>query len=213
MWGKYFPQAEAIVGCDINQKCAALTYEDPRMHVVVGDINSADTRNVIAARVPHLDIVIDDGSHISRDIIATFRHFYPMLKSGGVYLVEDLHCSYWSAFQGGLWRKDSPIEFFKLLADIVNRQSWGVEMEPADRIPLTRGDRRSRITVSDYLSIEGVHFYNSLCVITKGFTEKNSVGKRMVVGKEAPVCDLLPLSGTPLPVPGQPKNAKRLKNR
>ena len=45
------------------------------------------------------DVIIDDGSHHSDDQIATFKHMFKHnLSSGGLYIVEDLHCctqSYW----------------------------------------------------------------------------------------------------------------------
>jgi hypothetical protein len=36
------------------------------------------------------DVVIDDGSHISSDIITTHSALWPHLKSGGIYEIEDL---------------------------------------------------------------------------------------------------------------------------
>jgi len=36
------------------------------------------------------DIIIDDGSHLHDDITTTFANFYPMLKVGGTYFIEDV---------------------------------------------------------------------------------------------------------------------------
>jgi cephalosporin hydroxylase len=36
------------------------------------------------------DIIIDDGSHIMENQFKTLRNFYPFLKSGGIYVVEDV---------------------------------------------------------------------------------------------------------------------------
>jgi hypothetical protein len=44
IWRRYFPRAEIVVGCDINPKCADLTYDDPAIHVVTGDARAAHWR-------------------------------------------------------------------------------------------------------------------------------------------------------------------------
>lgn len=36
------------------------------------------------------DVIVDDGSHVSSDIMASFRCLWPSVKSGGLYCIEDL---------------------------------------------------------------------------------------------------------------------------
>ena len=211
VWAKYFESAGTIVGCDKNPKCASLAFEDSRIKVVIGDVNRVATRQAIKAFAPSFDIIIDDGSHNSKDVIATFKHFYPLLNPGGVYLVEDLHCSYWSRFRGGLWRDDSAIEFFKTLIDVVNFQSWGVALEPNRRIARVEGLSLIKFKVKDFASIESLHFFNSMCVVKKGLSNTNVLGGRVISGTDATVYEKLPASGTPLPVRAEPENAKRLR--
>src|SRR4051794_24354474 len=50
IWAQFFPNAEAIVGCDINPDCARLTYDDPRISVIVGDANAPETQHRILQR-------------------------------------------------------------------------------------------------------------------------------------------------------------------
>ena len=38
-------------------------------------------------------MIIDDGSHHMRDQQITLGQFFPILRSGGVYFLEDLHTS------------------------------------------------------------------------------------------------------------------------
>ena len=39
------------------------------------------------------DIIIDDGSHVMLDQQITLAHFFKSLKSGGIFICEDLHTS------------------------------------------------------------------------------------------------------------------------
>lgn len=212
IWGQYFHFAEHIVGCDINQACDQLKYDDNRINVVVGDVNALETRQKLTAHCNGYDIVIDDGSHRSRDIVDTFQYFYPLLRPGGLYVVEDLHCSYWRQWQGGLWASESAMEFFKNLADVPNLEHWAVQ--GLDQRALSpRPVRRShRIKPARFSDLESVSFYNSMCVVVKGHGP-NHIGGRVVVGKEAPVFAALPPSGSPIKVPAQPQTARKLRLR
>ncbi|MBS0344776.1 MAG: class I SAM-dependent methyltransferase, partial [Proteobacteria bacterium] len=102
IWAKYFSNATAIVGCDINPACSQLRYTDERIHVVVDDANTEGAELSIAAYSPCFDIIIDDVSHRSSDIVLSFDRYFPRLELGGVFIAEDLHCSYWREFEGGL---------------------------------------------------------------------------------------------------------------
>lgn len=48
------------------------------------------------------DIIIDDGSHLSSDIMITFNSLMPHLNSGGIYEIEDLK----QAPEAALWLQD-----------------------------------------------------------------------------------------------------------
>ena len=45
----------------------------------------------IAAAAPGYDVIIDDASHASPHQQLAFRHLFPRLRSGGLYIIEDLH--------------------------------------------------------------------------------------------------------------------------
>ncbi len=48
------------------------------------------------------DVIVDDGSHRSEHIMATFNHMFPKLRPGGVYIIEDLFaCFSSSPYVGG----------------------------------------------------------------------------------------------------------------
>lgn len=48
-----------------------------------------------------LDIVIDDASHVGRASLASYDALLPMLKPGGLYIVEDWGTGYWDKWPDG----------------------------------------------------------------------------------------------------------------
>ena len=210
VWAKYFGNAKKIVGCDINPDCAQLEFDDPHIALVLGDVKDATVREKILRHSEVYDIIIDDGSHLNADIIKTFQFFYSRLAPGGIYVIEDLHCSYWAKWHGGLWRSDSAMEFFKSLTDVLNLESWGVKMLPANWVAKLKSKSHSRFKPADYADIESISFYNSMCLIVKGH-EPNSIGGRVVAGDIALVYKNLPKANSKITVPFQKKNVRKLK--
>lgn len=184
IWAKYFSNAKQIVGCDINQKCEQLRYKDNHVAVVVCDANSNECEQRILQHSPAFDIIIDDGSHKTSDIVRSFARYFPRLNDGGIYIAEDLHCSYWYHFEGGLHNPFSSIAFFKRLSDIVNYEHWRNNKSRNNLLndfELTYGVGFNDV---DLARVHSVEFINSLCVIRKLPPEENLLGKRTVVGEE-----------------------------
>lgn len=94
----FFRNACAIVGVDVDRRCGDLTFSSHRIHVILGDAGCADTYDRVAAHSDRFGIVLDDGSHKSSDIVTTFARYFPILAPGGIYVAEDLCCSYWKAY-------------------------------------------------------------------------------------------------------------------
>lgn len=187
IWASYFPAARSIVGCDINPDCRQLRYADPRISVVVADANTDEAQAAILRQGDDLDIVIDDGSHTSSDIVKTFARYFRHVKPGGFFLAEDLHCSYWADFEGGLFDPASSVAFFKRLADVINHEHWGV---PAQRADVLASFARAYGVVFDedlLAQVHSVEFINSLCVVRKADPSRNVMGVRHIVGGEAAV--------------------------
>lgn len=182
IWSKFFPQASKIVGCDINPDCARLTYTDPRISVVVGDANTDSVESRIAAISPEFDLIVDDGSHVSGDIVRSFARYFPRLVDGGLFVAEDLHCSYWGGFEGGVFHPASSIAFFKRLADIVSHEHWGVPIARKD--VLASFIRKYDFDLDENLlvHIHSVEFINSLCIIRKSLPAQNELGTRFIAG-------------------------------
>lgn len=184
IWSKFFPHAEKFIGCDIDPECARLRYEDPRIVVVTADANRDETEQTIIAHASVFDIIIDDGSHRSSDIVKSFVRYFPYLKQGGVFVAEDLHCSYWSEFEGGLVDPTSSIKFFKLLADIVNYEHWGIANSRADLLAMFAQQYQVHFDEAMLSQIHSVEFINSICVIRKAAAQTNVLGERIIIGEE-----------------------------
>ena len=182
IWSTYFPNAKKLVGCDINPDCARLSYEDPRIVVVVGDVNSDAAQVAVLGHAPAFDVIIDDGSHRSSDIVKTFARYFPHLADGGVFVVEDLHCSYWQEFEGGLFDPFSSITFFKRLADVVSHEHWGIEKARADILSGLIAKYGSQIDEEALQHVHSVEFINSMCVIRKDEPVRNRLGTRIIAG-------------------------------
>lgn len=184
IYAKYFQQAKALVGCDIDELCGTLEYEDSCISIVVGDANSEESEQKILDISPTFDIIIDDGSHHSKDIVSSFSRYFKHLKLNGRYIVEDLHCSYWEHFDGGLLKPTSSNSFFKLLSDIVNHEHWGIDERRTDLL-VSFSEQYSIDFDEDALAqIHSITFTNSMCVVEKKQQALNELGMRFVAGNQ-----------------------------
>jgi len=181
---EYFHQAAHIVGCDINPLCGELKYADPRISVVLGDVNSPDVISALAAKSNPIHILIDDGSHLSFDVINSFVNYFPMLAPGGLYLIEDTHCLYWENAGGGILRSSSAQRLFKQLTDVLNYEHWQKDLSLDGW--LSAFFQKSGIP--RFISegwVEGIEFLNSMIIIHKSPRGTHAkLGSRLVVGSE-----------------------------
>jgi predicted O-methyltransferase YrrM len=194
IWARYFPELRRLVGCDINADCARLSFEDTRVSVVLGDANTDAVAKRITAHCERFDLVIDDGSHLSGDIVRSFCRYFDHVTDGGLYIVEDLHCSYWHSHEGGLFHPTSPMAFFKRLADVPNHEHWGVSRTRRDSLHLFLQAHGADIDEAMLSRVHSVEFINSMCVIRKDAPSANVLGQRFIAGREEPVVTgLVPL--------------------
>jgi SAM-dependent methyltransferase len=150
MWKHYFGPQARIVGVDINTACRELAEE--QIEIVIGDQEDRGFLSALRDRLGPLDIVIDDGGHTMSQQIATFEEMFKAVRNGGIYLVEDLHTSYWEEYGGGFRVAGSFIEYAKVLVDQLH--GW----HGRDGAP----------PVTDYTrQIRGMHVYDSVIVLDK----------------------------------------------
>lgn len=152
MWYDYFGQGK-IIGIDIYQKegivndrtefWQGLQNDYALLKTIIGREVSADIR-----------IVCDDASHNNRLTIESFSIIFPLLKSGDLYFVEDVHTSYWDdrEYEGSEkpGDKDTTMQFFSFLTHQLNSEHLKLEYQ----------NQYARM-------IEFIHFYKELIVIKK----------------------------------------------
>jgi GT2 family glycosyltransferase len=185
VWAHFFPNATHLIGCDINPLCKNLLYKDPRISVILGDANQEEVSKRIANISPTFDLIIDDGSHVSSDIIRSFIKYFEILEHGGLYVIEDLHCSYWKSYEGGLYEPTSAMAFLKRLVDIVNYEHWRCDISINSCLEVFI--QKYGITIKQELlsTIHSIEFSNSLCFIRKEVHSKNILGERLITGTES----------------------------
>lgn len=142
MWKEYFKGSEIIV-TDIWPKKNV-----PRgiIFIETGQSNSIQT-----GRYSPYDVIVDDASHINLLTIQAFKSHWPLLKSGGLYFIEDLHASYHPYYRDSNpepLKGNTTMTFLSRLLHEVNSDF----MKPIYRLGY---------------DIEFIHFYRELCVIKK----------------------------------------------
>ena len=86
MWLEYFTKAE-IVGLDISDFS---WFEADRFSFIRCDMDKREYIDAALKDVADFDIIIDDASHASHHQQNAFLSLFPKLKSGGLYIIEDL---------------------------------------------------------------------------------------------------------------------------
>ena len=159
LWEDYFPRA-TIVGIDINKGCKR--YEGGRRIVEIASQADAAVMKLIGSRYQPT-IIIDDGSHRADHIRISFESLYPSLRSGGIYIVEDLGMHTGASAQSYRGSADtSPQSYFLKLA---NRVACPVEDVPFDH--------------SILLATEAVEFVYGFAVVKKrSERERDPIDKR-----------------------------------
>ncbi|EGL66506.1 hypothetical protein AGRO_0751 [Agrobacterium sp. ATCC 31749] len=96
VFAEYFSRAN-IVGVDFDLHNIDLTGFD-NITLYQGDQSDAPFLTDLVERhaASGVDIIIDDASHEGCLSLATFGILFPLLKSGGLYAIEDWGTGYWS---------------------------------------------------------------------------------------------------------------------
>lgn len=152
MWKKYFGKKARIIGVDINPECKK--FAEKNVEIYIGDQEDRRFLQKLMKKIGKVDVVIEDGGHTMKQQIHTFEEVYPFVSPNGVFLIEDLHTSYWANYDGGYRKSGTFIEYAKDHVDELN--AWHSHDEESFK-------------VTDFTkSTRSMHFYDSIAVFEKG---------------------------------------------
>ncbi len=97
MWKEYFPSAD-IIGVDLNKNLEKKLNAE-NIKFICSDATSDELPAKIS-KIAAYDIkcIIDDCSHAWGDMRRSFEMLFPVLSSGGYYIIEDLECGTMGAY-------------------------------------------------------------------------------------------------------------------
>lgn len=152
MWKSYFPFSK-IYALDIYDKSFL---QEKRIKIFKGSQVDFEFLDKVTNEIGDINLIVDDGSHINKHVIQSFKYLFPKLKKGGIYVVEDTQTSYWKNYGGdstNLNNKETIYGFFKSLIDCLNNEEFII-----DNYQKSYYDRH----------IIEIHFYHNMIFIYKG---------------------------------------------
>ena len=134
---------------------------------------SAENSNFLPSNLKFgsgFDFILDDGSHLNEHVIYSFETLFQYVKSGGMYIVEDVATSYFPWYGGGLNDPKSMMEYFKKLTDDINFR--GVEnLDDQAAVWDRREDKlipySNKVQPDCRTDIESITFLNGIILIRK----------------------------------------------
>jgi hypothetical protein len=121
LWKEYFPNAE-IFGADIDK---TILFQDNRISTYYVDQLSADSVYELWKSIGNsgeFDLMIDDGLHTFNAAVTLFEGSVSMLRSNGVYIIEDIYIRDLKQFYSYFHNKN-----FKISTAILGRKSLNFE--------------------------------------------------------------------------------------
>lgn len=151
MWQNYFGPKARIIGVDINPECKKI--KGKNIEIYIGDQEDRVFLKKLMKKIGKVDVVVEDGGHTMKQQIHTFEEVYPNVSENGVFLIEDLHTSYWKNYGGGYRKAGTFIEYAKNLIDELN--AW-------------HSMDKDILKVTDFTkSTHSMHVYDSIIVFEK----------------------------------------------
>lgn len=86
-WAQIFPNAN-IYGAD-KKNDQLFNLEKIKMYYV-DQSNKSSLDALVQQLNIELDVILDDASHVYDNTVNTFESLFPLLRQGGVYLIEDI---------------------------------------------------------------------------------------------------------------------------
>lgn len=138
-WYDYLPKAE-IYAIDLDDFS---NINNDRIKTFVCNHDSKeDLENLIKQTGSEFDIILEDGSHMTRSNQFIVGQLFKHVKSGGVYIIEDLHTSYIQHFLNA----ESTVKVLKryissgsFTSEVISEEDSKYISENIDRIEIKNG--------------------------------------------------------------------------
>jgi hypothetical protein len=99
--------------------------------VYKGDQTKISDLERISSEIGRCDVIIDDGSHHPQHQIDCFNFLFSnLLKDGGIYIIEDIECSYWrpgTQIYGYEINDLNIVDFFSSIPHKINEEFSGLK--------------------------------------------------------------------------------------
>ncbi len=167
LWEEYFPKAE-LHFIDIARDRIKYHSQRSEYHFV-DQTNNIGLQTLMESLGGQFDIIIDDGGHTMDQQMISFESLFPYVKSGGMYIIEDLHTSYWKQYGGNgsfkapLAGPGTCVNFLQNLVDDLNYSAAVTRNANSNRNPPSLKARLSYYQDN----IEALYFYKSMCFVIK----------------------------------------------
>ena len=169
VWRQYFHPESSIVGIDTNPECAVFESVNDNVHIRIGPQQDQDFVAGIVSEFGPFDLIIDDGSHMSSHMIASFNHLFdPGLKDGGLYFVEDTHTNFWRDYRDS---NRSFMDFSFGLVECMHAHYAATSSELTFRVG--GAENHSSVEVPRITTlIEEIRFFDSVVAIRKALSRE-----------------------------------------
>ena len=146
----YLGDDAQLVGIDIDPTVSSSLAD--RYPIEIGDQADPEFLTAVAERHGPFDIVIDDGGHTMRQQIVSVETLFPVVADGGVYLVEDVHTSYWAEFADPSAPTGTFVSWAKDRLDDLNAHHFSLD---------------ASLSVPWQTELAAIHAYDSVIVLDK----------------------------------------------
>lgn len=157
---EYFPNAWIVgIDNDVNK-----LYSDKRIRTYCCDQTDEVKLKEIIKNEGNPFVIIDDCSHIQSNTIYSFEILFPLLKSKGLYCIEDTVTSYWPQWEGSH-------NVFHYNTDMGDRTIVSYMIELCHYVNLKRQETFNPpryAKIPDWIKqIDSIHFHHSQIIVKK----------------------------------------------
>ncbi|CAF1479281.1 unnamed protein product [Adineta steineri] len=138
VWRSYLGSLADIYFLEFDRKCGENWYKSVghKLNITMyyGSQDDITTLNNVKSKYGYFDVIVDDGGHTMDQQITSLINLIPQVKSGGIYVIEDLLTSYVPSYGGGYLVSKTTIELIKKLVDNIQVISPKKSIQIANRI-------------------------------------------------------------------------------